>query len=356
MAEQGSPPRRPARQPDLGRRGYNREPDSEYAGRQQPGPRPDRHRRPERPERQPVWQQADPFAPDTEAEVPPWAGPSIYAARPGGTRLRPPRPAEEEYAEPDGGAGETPPAGDGPAPRLRRRPGRAAAARLRKSRRRVLRWCGMAIGACVVAAVVFVIATHHSAKPLPYVTTLLKGEFKSVPNACTAVSPGVLDQYLPATGRTKTEQFTGSGTSECTFTLDVKPQFLVLEIEAQAYQPFAAATGNGSASQNALDNFAASQAVLTTPTPKSPLPVAQITPLSGLGQKAFLAIQHEHVAGIHTDVVHVVVLLRNAVITITMQGQESGHGFGPVPDATLEAAGQAAARSVLAQVRTQPTA
>lgn len=213
-----------------------------------------------------------------------------------------------------------------------------------------------AIGACIVAAVILTVALHHSPKPLPYVTTLLKGEFKSVPNSCSDVSQTLLNQYLPAASRTKTEQFSGSATSECTFTVDKAPLFLVLEVQAQAYQPFPAASGNGSASQNALDNMITSRGLLVAPPKNSPLPPATISKLTGLGQQAFVALQHEHVAGIMTDVVHVVVLERNVLITISMQGQESGHGFGPVPDTTLEAAAQAVARSVLAQVRTQPTA
>jgi hypothetical protein len=127
-------------------------------------------------------------------------------------------------------------------------------------------------------------------------------------------------------------------------------------VQAQAFEPFPAASGDGSASQNALDNLNVYRAMLATPQSKSPLPAAQITKLSGFGQQAFLALQHEHVGVIRTDVVHVVVLMRNVLITISMSGQESGHHLGPVPDGTLAAAAEAAARSALAQVRIQPTA
>ena len=40
----------------------------------------------------------------------------------------------------------------------------------------------------------------------------------------------------------------------------------------------------------------------------------------------------------------------NVVISVTMQGQESGGGFGPVPVATLRAAALAAAHEVLAGI------
>ena len=42
---------------------------------------------------------------------------------------------------------------------------------------------------------------------------------------------------------------------------------------------------------------------------------------------------------------------RNVVIDITMQGQEHGGGFRPVPVATLRAAALAAAHEVLAGTR-----
>jgi hypothetical protein len=341
LAQQGSPPRRPSRQPDLGRRGYDR------------APRPERPRRAEKADRPASWDQFA-FGPDSDAELPPWAGPVGYPARPAGqagTRVRTPHRHQDEHD-----AGQALPADGG----RRARPGRlsgrrAAAARLRRSRRRVVRWGGLAIAACIIAAVATAIALHHSAKPPPYVTALQKGEFTSVPDSCSDVSPAVLNQYLPV-GRTQTRQFSSSASSECTFTVDKAPTFLVLEVEAQAFQPFAAASGDGSASQNALDGLRAARGVLAAPAKNSPLPPAAITPLTGLGQQAFVALQHEHVAGIRTDVVHVLVLERNVLITISVQGQESGHGFGPVPDATLQSAAQDAARSVLAKVRTQPTA
>jgi hypothetical protein len=95
---------------------------------------------------------------------------------------------------------------------------------------------------------------------------------------------------------------------------------------------------------------------LSHPPKKSPLPPAQVSTLPKLGQQAFLAFQPEHVSGIATDVVTVVIRERNALITVSLSGQESGHGFGPVPVATLEAGAQAAAKDVLAKVLAEPTA
>ena len=239
---------------------------------------------------------------------------------------------------------------------LARRRGRAAATRLRKSRRRVFRLGGMAIALCVIAAGITAIVTHHSPKPALYVTSLQRGEFKSVPDTCSSVSTSVLNQFLPGAGRTSTSELATSTNSQCSFTVDAKPDFLVLEAEAEAYEPFAAATGDGSASANAQDNFALAQQGLIHPPKRSPLPVAQISKVTGLGQQAFMAFQDEHVSGIATDVVTLVIRERNVVITVSMSGQESGHGFGPVPVTTLQAGARAAAKQVLAKVLTQPTA
>ena len=60
-------------------------------------------------------------------------------------------------------------------------------------------------------------------------------------------------------------------------------------------------------------------------------------------------------AGSQRDVATVSVLDRNAIITVTTSGQESG-GFGPVAVGTLQADARAVAALVLAQQLTQPKA
>ena len=69
-----------------------------------------------------------------------------------------------------------------------------------------------------------------------------------------------------------------------------------------------------------------------------------------------MAFQNEHVSGIVTDVVTVVIRERNVVITASMSGQESGHGFGPVPAVDAGGRAKAAASAMLAKVMTEPTA
>jgi hypothetical protein len=336
--------------------------------------RPERRDRADRPARPAGWSRGDAFgtSTDTDADLPPWAGPPIQTPRAAATRLRPPvRYEQDTDAErPDVWEGEerpdwpeeerpappqqTPP----PTPQPRRRAGRrAAAARLRRSRRRVYRWCGVAIVACVIAAVVFAFVTHHNQTKLPYVTSLQRGEFTSVPDTCTAVSPAVLNQYLPDSGTKRDVVATQaqSTDSECSFTVDAKPSFLVLTVGAQSYQPFAAATGDGSASDNALDSFGAAQQTLAHPPKKSPLAPATITKLAGLGKQAFMAAATETVGHIKDSVVTVVVLDRNVIITVELSGQESG-GYGPVSASMLDSGAEAAASSVLTKSLAEPTA
>jgi hypothetical protein len=367
LAQQGSPPGRSRRPPGLGRRGYDPLVPSERAARTERPARGDRRDQAERQARRPEWDQQSAFGPDTDTDLPPWAGPPVYATRAGGTRLRPRAPVEgypdEERADawegeerPEWPDEEQRPTEGLPAPgRISRRLGRrAAAARLRRSRRRVYLWCGVAIVACVVAASVTAILTSHAPAKAPYVTALQHGEFKSVPNSCTSVSPALLSQFLPSAGK-PVASANSSTDSECTFTVDRKPNFLVLTVETTSYQPFAAASGDGSASDNAGDQFAAAQALLAHPPKKSPLPPASITPLAGLGKKAFDAVAHEHVGHIATDVVTVGILYRNVIVIVGLSGQESG-GFGPVQLSTLQAGAQAVAKSVLAVALKQPTA
>lgn len=365
MTEQGTPPRRSARQPDLGRRGYDRQPMPDRPRTDRP--HPDRARRPDRDrrDRHPGWDESNAFGPDTDTELPPWAGPAIYPVRPGGTRLRPPPDDYQRGEHADPWAGDEPPEwpeegqpppgnAPGPPPGGRRGGRRAAATRLRKSRRRVLRWCGIAIAVCVVAAGIAAIVTHQGPSKLPYVTSLLKGEYKSTPNACKVLPNATLSQYLPGSRSTVQSQ-DSSNFSECSFTVDHKPNFLVLTISAQSFDPFAAASGNGSASQNALDNYIAARAILLQPPKHSPLPKATITAVKGVGQQAFVAIQLEHTGGIARDVATVTILERNALVTVSMAGQESG-GYGPVALGTLQGDAQTIAGLVLKQVQAQPTA
>jgi hypothetical protein len=346
VAQQGSPPSHLRRQAGDDQQGHG------AAGRTRRASRSAAAQRPE-------WQR-DAFGPDTDGDQPSWAGPGDYPVKAGGARRRPePRAGghvgaalrdDNGDSTADGAtiesAGARPP---------RRRHGRAAATRLRKSRRRVYRWCGVAIGICVIGAVVAVLTTGSSPKPQLYVTSLQPGEFKSVPGACSSVSAAVLTQYLPGSARTTTNQLAGTTQSQCSFTVDAKPVFRLLEVTTQAYLPYAGASGNGSASANAKDNLAALKLTLAHPPKTSPLSPAHLSSVSGLGQQAFAGYQQETVGNIVSNVVTVVVLERNVLVTVELSAQQST-GFTSAPVPTLLAGATAAARDVLAKVLTQPTA
>jgi hypothetical protein len=386
VAQQGPPPRRPS-----GRAG------SRDRGDERPGQ--DRVRRADRAEAQNWRQLEEAFRPDADNDLPPWAaglssdqrgmaGAPRRAAR---TRLSDPYadvpapaapqddaqtgyrgrrrgassdvdtdpgPGAAIATEPEAGlAGpeERPVSPAAPPRRLGRGRGRAAAARLRRSRRRVVLRSSAAILVCVIGAVVALVVTHHPAVKAPYVTRLQSGEYKAVPDACASVTAATLTQYLPG-AVSKSDELSGPAESECSFTVDHKPVFLVLEVTAQQYAPFAAATGDGSATANAQDNFTLTQFGLTHRAKGSPLTAATISPLAGTGQQAIVGVQTEKVGNIATDLVTVLVRERNAVITVLLSGQESGHGFGPVSLATLEAGATAAAKDVLARLSAEPAA
>jgi hypothetical protein len=207
--------------------------------------------------------------------------------------------------------------------------------------------------AVIIAAVAAIHGLHKAAPASPFVTTLQAGEYRTVPSACNSVGPALLSEYLPG-ARKVTPAGVGSGTSQCTFTLDSKPMFRVLQVTEQAYQPSAVAAGNGSATANATDSFLLAQQQLAHPAKKSPLPAAQVTPLTGLGKQAFSAIQVIRTGKAVTDLVTVLVRERNVVVSVSLQAQASGDGFGPVSLSTVSAGAQAVGRTVLAKVAAGP--
>jgi hypothetical protein len=291
------------------------------------------------------WRAQDPFNPadDDDADLPPWAGLSIHPTRAGGTKLRAPEAELDAPADDDAGGG-TP---------FRRRRGRAAAARLRKSRRRVYIWCGSAIAIAIVVALVAVIhglPKHHAASS--FIQTLQPGEYSTVPSTCTSVSPALLSQYLPGQAH-QVSASPGGTTSQCSFTVDHRPEFRVLGVTVQAYQPSAYEPGNGSGTDNAKDAFGTAKTQLARPGRKSPKPPAQLTTLAGLGTQAVSGLQVIHAGRTVTDLVTVVAQDKNLIVTVSLQGQASGGGYGPVSVATLQAGARSVAKAVLTRALAQ---
>jgi hypothetical protein len=214
----------------------------------------------------------------------------------------------------------------------------------------------------VAVAVAAGLLIHQQHKPAPAdaaVLTLLPGEFRSVPDACTSVGTATLGQYVPGRSRKVTHSITTSAQNQCTFTVDVKPVFRVLEVTAQQYSPSGLASGNGSATNNAIDNFALERQGLANPAKNAHMPKALISNVAGLGQAAFSALQVFHIAGgDKTDRVTVAVRDHNVVFIVQLQGLQSAKGsggrFGPVSVSVLRAGTLAAARQVQAAVTAGP--
>jgi hypothetical protein len=363
VAQQGPPPRRPARPAAPG---WPEQPAARRRAAHYSGPDPD------------LDEDLD------DDDLPPWAGLSITPRRPG-REYRPPRehrppqePRRPRDARPPGQGRQSPSprwaerqppdadayedTGDdgtfGPARSGGGwRPRRAVVTRARKARRKIYIWGGVALAAAFTAFGVITIV--RPAAPAPrhdgFVTTYQPGDFRAVPNACHAIPVATLGQYLPgAWSRAVSASLGGSRTeSQCTWTLDASPLFRVLEVTAQAFAPSLLATGNGSATFSAMDSFGAARQALADPPKATHKPKATVTQLSGLGSAAFSALQVLHDGRGRTDLVTLVVRVRNALVTVAFQGLDHSArgGYGPVSVPQLRAGALAAAREVIARLR-----
>jgi hypothetical protein len=326
VTEQGYPPRQP-----------------DHAGRS------GRSRTPQEPRRT-GWQMLDAFEPvaEPEADVPPWAGPTgIEPIRPARRTLLP--PLEETAAEP---ASTDEPDQDGPPRGGRSLRTRSAAGRRRRSRRRLL-YAG--VGVVVIAVIAG--AVYYFGRPGPrpgsdIVTTLQSGEYRQVPNACRVLPAAVLSQFLSGTPKS-IQPYNQRDQSQCTYTVDIKPTFRLLNLTVQAYQPYPGLIpGNGSATANAMYNFSQQRQQLAKPPKHTPQPPATIVPISGLGNQALSAVQIFHTGSV-TDRVTVLIRYHNVLITAYLEGEVSG-GFGPAPISSLQAGALGAARAMLTRAKAAP--
>ncbi len=255
------------------------------------------------------------------------------------------------YSEP-AGYDEEP--GEFPPPPARPR-GRQAAARARRNRRSIYLWGSvLAVAVLVGAGVWFLVSGggKPAAAPDPVVTTFLPGEFRTVPNACTAVTASTLNQYLPGKRVVASpNSLDGGEASLCSWTLDHRPLYRLLNVQVQAYTPNGLASGTGSATFAAIDGYSAALQQKTSPPKATHLPKATITTISGLGTKAFSALQVTRSPGIKTDLMTVVVRDRNVVLTAVLQGNSGRGGYGAVSPALLRAGAIAAAHDVIAQLK-----
>ena len=302
----------------------------------------------------------DDYSDDGE-EYPPWAVPGMVPRRadhdererrrlrdrPGGTARE---AGAEQQARRRAPAGDAPPGGRGRSAR-----GRPAAS-AQRGRRTAYVWGGALVAVLLIVAGVGYEYLHRPRpQPVPdsLVTTFQLGEFKTVPNACSAVTAATLNLYLPGHRRVVTPRsLYGSAQSLCDWTLDAKPLYRVLAVTVRAYAPSGLASGNGSATFAAQDAYQQASLAKRHPPRATHLPKATVFKLPGLGSSAFVALQVPSAGGDKTNLLTVVVRERNVLITVVSQGPARARGgYQPVSSPALQAAATAAARDVLARMR-----
>ena len=267
-----------------------------------------------------------------EAEpIPQWAGPDAQA--------------EDEDQAPDGRAGR-------PAARDQSRGSGGRARRAAARRRR--RWLIMAAGLVVLAGgVTAAVVVPGGSAPAPVVpggliTTFQPGELQTVPNACGTVPAPTVQQYLPGQAKQASPlPVGGTAESACNWTIDRAPVYRLLELNLLAYAPSGPASGDGSATQAAIDAYSQSLQSLQDPPKNSADPPAAVTPVNGLGNQAFSATQVFRRGGAVFDVTTVVVRYHNVIVRATLNGLEhSNRGtYGPVSMPQLSAAALAFAQA-----------
>jgi hypothetical protein len=267
--------------------------------------------------------------------------------RPGGSEGEAGGGQQARRRAPDGDA---PSGGQGRSTR-----GRAAAG-ARRGRRNAYIWGGAFVAVLLIVAGVGYEYLHRPRpQPAPesLVTTFQPGEFKTVPNACSAVAAATLNQYLPGSRRVVTPRsLYGSAQSLCDWTLDAKPLYRVLAVTVRAYAPSGLASGTGSATFAAKDAYQQASLAKTHPPRATHLPKATVVKLPGLGSSAFAALQVPSAGGDKTNLLTVVVRDRNGLITVVSQGPARARGgYQPVSPAALQAAAVAAARDVITRMR-----
>ena len=206
------------------------------------------------------------------------------------------------------------------------------------------------IAGAVVAVVLLSTGGSGPASVTPdgLVTTFQPGELRQVPDACTAVPGATVAQYLPGQPHQSAPlAVNGTAESACNWTIDRPPVYRLMEVNVLAYAPNGLASGNGSATQAAMDAFASARQNLVNPSQHSVGSRATVTTVSGLGNEAFSAQQVFKVGGAVTDVATVEVRYHNVIVTATLNGLDHSNkgSYGPVSPSQLAAGALAFAQA-----------
>jgi hypothetical protein len=227
----------------------------------------------------------------------------------------------------------------------------------RKRRRMLFAGGGVAVVVIGVAAY-FLFNGGTSATPGfgNLITSFLPGELQTVPDACATVPSATLNEYLNGTRKVAEPPLNTGANTECTWTLDSPPTYRVLEVQIEAYSP-SALYGNGSATDAAELNYESFEQSYAKPGPKSGVPAAAVSDLSGMPggiqTSSFLATQVFIREGATTDVANVLVRYRNVIITVVVDGLDQSTGtkkYGPVTMSDLSSTAQTVARQVAGKV------
>jgi hypothetical protein len=277
----------------------------------------------------------------------------------------PPPAADWPPGDPAGGDPADGRASDGPASDGRASGGQASGARalgrraLRLAARRRRRWLIMIAGLVVVAGgVTAAIVVPGKPAPAPVtpdglITTFQPGELQTVPEACGTVQAATVQQYLPGPVKQASPlPIDGSAGSACDWTVDQAPVYRLLELNLLAYAPSGLASGDGSATQAAIDSYGQTLQALQDPSKRSAEPKATVAALPGLGDQAFSATQVFRRGGAVTDVATVIVRFHNVVVSVTVNGlQHANRGnYGPVSMSGLVSAALAFAQAAEASL------
>jgi hypothetical protein len=236
------------------------------------------------------------------------------------------------------------------------RAGRRAARLLLRRRHRTYLYGGAVL--VVVAAVfltMFLTRSHGQSVAISgdLVTNFQPGELRQVPDSCQVVTQDIVTQYLP--GKVKVgrpQEPYGNLGSQCFWTVDSPPVYRLLDLSLRAYPPYGLASGDGSATDNAIDQYDAQLQVLDKDaTAKSAK--TTVTILNNVGNEAFKALQEYKNGGTTTEVATVEFRFHNVVVTAAMSGmagQTVKGEYGPLTPSQLQAAALAFAESALASL------
>ena len=295
-------------------------------------------------------------------DPPPWAGlPPVRPARPDYSGEPSPGQAGpvdlDEPPEPPGDDDLPPWAGpdardqdDVPPAASRTQGGRARRAAARRRRRWLITLAGLVIVAGSVTAVTLLRGGSPPASVVPggLITSFQPGELQKVPNACGTVPAATVQRYLPGKPKVASPlEFGGPAQSACDWTIDQPPVYRLLQLNLEAYAPNLVASGNGSATDDAIDAYATTMQDLKDPPKDSADPPATVSSLGGLGNEALSAVQVFRRGGAVTDVATVIIRYRNVIVTASLNALAHSNtgNYGPVSVSSLSAAALAFAQA-----------